>query len=266
MGQSYDGTGNLTQVKKDLETQVVKSYAYDAYGSLLSHDRYSGSVNQPYQYVDQLGYHTHWMEPDFGLLQLGVRFYDPEVGRFTQIDPLAVYGISDALYADGNPMLSSDPSGMKCRKYHKSPTVEKCWALLDKCIGSYPFYSRAKRRLNDDILMCDGDGSFLPRVPIVGRGETNADTGCWKKGGGWHCQIRFFNDSVFEKGNDFCKTMLHELLHVGNWPRSDSRADQKDQIANATEYLWSYLCDKKSPCYQGKHPSDWGNIVDPWVK
>jgi len=112
---AYDGTGNLTQVKNDSETQVVKSYAYDAYGSLLSHDRFDGSVNQPYQYVGQLGYYTHWMEPDFELLQLGVRFYDPEVGRFTQRDALA-HSNKDSLYAysDSSPIVYVDPSGQAC--------------------------------------------------------------------------------------------------------------------------------------------------------
>jgi len=107
---AYDGTGNLTQVKNDSETQVVKSYAYDAYGSLLSHDRFEGSVNQPYQYVGQLGYYTHWMEPDFELLQLGVRFYDPEFGRFTQRDPIRD-GLTFYDYAT-NPLLWVDPNGM----------------------------------------------------------------------------------------------------------------------------------------------------------
>lgn len=67
-----DGTGTVTH-----------KYAYDAYGSLIS---YYGPANnnQPYQYVGQYGYYTHYQEPEFGLLQLGVRFYDPQVGRFTQ--------------------------------------------------------------------------------------------------------------------------------------------------------------------------------------
>ena len=92
----FDELGS-TRLLTDTSGNVTDRYAYDAYGSLLSHDRFEGSVNQPYQYVGQLGYYTHWMEPDFGLLQLGVRFYDPEVGRFTQ------HG-SPYTFADSNPV------------------------------------------------------------------------------------------------------------------------------------------------------------------
>ena len=44
--------------------------------------------DNPYQYVGRLGYYTHYQEPDFSLLQLGVRYYDGEIGRFTQLDPI----------------------------------------------------------------------------------------------------------------------------------------------------------------------------------
>jgi len=63
----FDELGS-TRLLTDGSGNVTDKYAYDAYGSLLSHECYSGSVNQSYQYVGQLGYYTHWMEPDFGLL------------------------------------------------------------------------------------------------------------------------------------------------------------------------------------------------------
>jgi len=75
----FDELGS-TRLLTNSNGDITDRYAYDAYGSLLSRDRYTGSVNQPYQYVGRLGYYTHWMEPDFTLLQLGVRFYDAEVG------------------------------------------------------------------------------------------------------------------------------------------------------------------------------------------
>jgi RHS repeat-associated protein len=95
-----DGSGNVTD-----------KYAYDAYGSLLSHDAYAGSVQQPYGYVGQLGYYTHYQEPEFGLLQLGVRFYDPEVGRFGQRDPLQHTASSPYPYVEGQVLRRADPSG-----------------------------------------------------------------------------------------------------------------------------------------------------------
>ncbi|MGB9619180.1 MAG: RHS repeat domain-containing protein [Armatimonadota bacterium] len=105
----FDALGS-TRLLTDQNGTVTDRYAYDAYCSLLSHDRYSGSLSQPYQYVGQLGYYTQYQEPDFGLLQLGVRFYDPEVGRFTQMDPVR-QGVNWYGYAGGMPTAAIDPNG-----------------------------------------------------------------------------------------------------------------------------------------------------------
>jgi RHS repeat-associated protein len=106
----FDELGS-TRLLTDGSGNVTDKYAYDAYGSLLAHDRSAGSVSQPYQYVGQLGYYAHYMEPDFGLLQLGVRFYDAEVGRFTQRDP-ARRGLSSYAFLAGNPTARVDPLGL----------------------------------------------------------------------------------------------------------------------------------------------------------
>jgi hypothetical protein len=63
---------------------VSGKYRYDAWAKLISHE---GSTNQPYEYVGQLGYYTHWQDANMdGMLQLGVRDYDPSVGRFTHVN------------------------------------------------------------------------------------------------------------------------------------------------------------------------------------
>jgi RHS repeat-associated protein len=88
---------------------VTDSYAYDAYGSVISH--VGPTQDNPYQYVGALGYYTHYQAPDFKLLQLGFRFYDPETGRFTQADPVGD-GINWYAYCGGNPMGFTDPWGL----------------------------------------------------------------------------------------------------------------------------------------------------------
>jgi RHS repeat-associated protein len=49
--------------------------------------------------------------PGSGLLQLGARFYWPEVGRFVQRDPL-VRRANDYAYARNRPLWYADPSGL----------------------------------------------------------------------------------------------------------------------------------------------------------
>ena len=78
---------------------------------MRSHNRRTGSVDQPYQYVGQLGYYTHYQEPNFGLLQLGVRFYGSEVGRFTQRDQVSNALEGSYLYSSARPLVIADPSG-----------------------------------------------------------------------------------------------------------------------------------------------------------
>ncbi len=81
----------------------------------LWHEGDTNSVDQPYQYVGQLGYYTHYQEPDFGLLDLGVRFYDPQTGRFTRRDPVQQEGMSDYLYVNGRCTMDTDPDGLAPR-------------------------------------------------------------------------------------------------------------------------------------------------------
>ena len=47
-------------------------------------------------------------------MQLGVRFYDAGIGRFTQIDP-AKDGVNWYGYVSGGPLATSDPTGMANR-------------------------------------------------------------------------------------------------------------------------------------------------------
>ena len=104
----YDELGS-TRLLTDGSGSVTDRYSYDAYGSVTSH--IGSTTDNPYQYVGALGYYTHYQDPDFRLLQLGFRFYDPEAGRFTQLDPVG-YGINWYEYAGGNPLVWVDPWGL----------------------------------------------------------------------------------------------------------------------------------------------------------
>jgi len=86
---------------------VTDTYTYDAWGNV----NHNGPTSQPYQFVGQLGYYTHYQEPEFGLMQLGVRFYDPTVGRFTQRDKVNIWGSSPYIYAFNNSPSLLDPTG-----------------------------------------------------------------------------------------------------------------------------------------------------------
>ena len=75
----------------------------DAWGKLMEHIEHTGCIDQPYRFVGELGYYTHWQDAHLTLLQLGVRFYDPQVGRFGQRDALARPEVSQYCYAADHP-------------------------------------------------------------------------------------------------------------------------------------------------------------------
>ncbi len=151
----FDALGS-TRLLTDDDGNVTDRYAYDAYGALIAHDVVtSDSIDQPYQYVGQLGYYTHWQEPEFGLLQLGVRYYDPEAARFTTRDP-AKEGISAATYVSGNPMSATDATGLAV-DWKWTEKARKCgWKAANKCrdkIGKPKAWKRCYWR---EVASCMG--------------------------------------------------------------------------------------------------------------
>ena len=128
---------------------VTDKYDYDVYGALIAHDKLADSVDQPYQYVGQSGYYTCWQEPDSGLLQLGVRFYDAEVGRFSQEDSLPRSEVSSYAYVDARMIVAVDPTGRKVEvrlcMIGAVPHMTVC--INGVCQGMYP-KSQTRAMLN----------------------------------------------------------------------------------------------------------------------
>jgi len=84
----YDDLGSTLVVTNGSGT-AIDSFAYDAWGNVLNT---SANHMKPYQYVGRAGYYTFSAGQSVAsnLLELGVRFYDPNTGRFTQRDPLTM--------------------------------------------------------------------------------------------------------------------------------------------------------------------------------
>ncbi len=69
----FDELGS-TRLITDSAGNVTDKYDYDAYGAVLWHERDANSIDQPYRFVGELGYYTHWQEPDFGFRCFGNLF------------------------------------------------------------------------------------------------------------------------------------------------------------------------------------------------
>jgi RHS repeat-associated protein len=89
---------------------VTDTYSLDAFGRQLST---SGPTMNPYRFGSAWGYITDTASSaqGSGLIQMGARFYWPEIGRFIQQDPIGD-GMNWYAYAVNNPVVWVDPTGL----------------------------------------------------------------------------------------------------------------------------------------------------------
>jgi RHS repeat-associated protein len=83
---------------------TIEAFTYDEFGNPTSTQSpsrygYAGSIQKE-------------RNPDSGLVRMGVRMYDPMVGRFTSTDPIAGGSLNDYVYAGHDPINSNDFSGL----------------------------------------------------------------------------------------------------------------------------------------------------------
>ena len=104
----FDDLGSTVLMTQGLGT-VTDRYDYGAWGEPRA--ILGGTTDNAYLYVGELGYYVHWQDSNLAdALQLGVRFYEPGVGRFGQVDPIGSELVTYR-YADNRPTIMTDPSG-----------------------------------------------------------------------------------------------------------------------------------------------------------
>ncbi len=149
---------------------------YDALKTLAATSNASGAVLtrhfwSPYGEADAApaamipGYSGHLTDADTGLVYMGQRYYDPQVGRFLSVDPVTAYSnpvgaFNRYWYANNNPYRFMDPDGrqscesssMKCH-----PSIASSVATIggipqapvDGAKGSQPDQASSSSRWDD---------------------------------------------------------------------------------------------------------------------
>ena len=87
-------------------------YSYDAWGNhtIKAYNKTIANAN-PFRY------RSYFYDTDTGLYYLKTRYYDPEVGRFINMDavdyadPLTLGGLNLYAYCNNNPVMYIDPTG-----------------------------------------------------------------------------------------------------------------------------------------------------------
>ncbi len=104
-----DAQGSTIAVT-DNSGAVVNRYDYSPYGR-TTETALTGAVDNPWRY---LGQH----QDDTGLYKLGIRYYHPDLARFTQPDPAYpcehLPYTNEYLYSAANPTTWSDATGAAC--------------------------------------------------------------------------------------------------------------------------------------------------------
>ena len=102
----YDGLGS-TKFLTDTTGKITDSYQYNAYGEVTSK---TGNTDNNYLYAGEQ------FDRSLNQYYLRARYYNQDVGRFTQQDTWqgranSPITLNKYLYANGNPVMNIDPSG-----------------------------------------------------------------------------------------------------------------------------------------------------------
>jgi hypothetical protein len=96
-----NGTGGVVG-QTNTAGEMIKSYQYDAFGNQLNKTE---NDNNPFRYNGE------YTDDEAGNIYLRNRYYAPNIGRFTQEDPIKD-GLNWYAYCGNNPVNKTDPTGL----------------------------------------------------------------------------------------------------------------------------------------------------------
>ena len=99
-----DGLGSITSLSNSAGS-IANTYTYDSFGKLTAS---TGSLVNPFQYT------ARESDPETGLYYYRARYYDANVGRFLNEDPVGfLVGSNFYTYVENSPLYFGDPSGLQ---------------------------------------------------------------------------------------------------------------------------------------------------------
>jgi len=155
----FDGLGSVIALSDVNSSVIVERYSYDVFGQPNT----TSSLGNPYMFTGRR------YDDESDLYYYRARYYDPQIGRFLQIDPIVyVESLNLYTYCGNNPIIRTDPKGegiinciicfFKMRKFRK-----KCKILADlNCNDIW-----------DDDCIKDKTEQFIQCKVLMGKLYTN---------------------------------------------------------------------------------------------
>ena len=101
----FNPTGHTMEITNE-NGDIVNEYLYAPFGEYIKKDE---SIRNPFTYVGEYGV----MDDVNGIQYMRMRYYLPELGRFSSDDPILIYGKNQYVYVINNPMKYIDPQGLR---------------------------------------------------------------------------------------------------------------------------------------------------------
>jgi len=176
----YDGLGSTVAIT-DSSAQIVNAYAYSPYGLVGAQE----TIPNPFQYVGYFGV----MAESHGLYYMRARYYDPEVGRFINKDPIGYAGgVNLFAYVSNNPVMYIDPLGLAYFGYRPLGSTPSWWAkgpgtnpvddaLNTEHVHEHIFYEDGKTPSNEGFF---GDNGAWNKPGVVRPDDINRLNEYWR--------------------------------------------------------------------------------------
>ena len=111
--------GDIVALYDYISGDPVARYAYDAWGNhkVLTPEGNANSSPDFIGNINPIRYRSYYWDDDVKLYYLHTRWYDPEIGRFVNmdqieyLDPETINGLNLYAYCGNNPVMNVDPTG-----------------------------------------------------------------------------------------------------------------------------------------------------------